>query len=325
MDYLVTDTELTSVADAIRTKGGTSADLVFPADFVSAINNIQGGYSIDDIAQGVIPTGDIVLSSATNISDYAFCRAPITSVTSDTVTNLGVGCFAHCKQLTSVSLSALRTVPTGVVNATNWSDFESCSNLVSVDFPSLELLSQRMFYSCTKLANVSIPSITRIRGSYVFYDCQALTSFHSPSSVVTWDNLDYSFWRCNKMETIVLPTFNKGIGSNAFRYCSKLQKADFGSPLSIGNADNFNSCTVLDTLILRKTDSICTMNTLGNNFNNTPFASNGSGGTLYVPSALISAYQSAAGWSTLLGYANNQILPIEGSIYETQYADGTSI
>ena len=51
--------------------------------------------------------------------------------------------------------------------------------------------------------------------------------------------------------------------------------------------------------------------------------SNGSGGTLYVPQALISTYQSATNWSTILGYANNQILPIEGSIYENQYADGT--
>lgn len=39
-DYLVTDTELTSVADAIRTKGGTSANLSFPTGFVSAINAI---------------------------------------------------------------------------------------------------------------------------------------------------------------------------------------------------------------------------------------------------------------------------------------------
>ena len=44
-DYLVTDTELTSIADAIRTKGGTSADLSFPTEFVSAINDIQTGSS----------------------------------------------------------------------------------------------------------------------------------------------------------------------------------------------------------------------------------------------------------------------------------------
>lgn len=42
-DYLVTDTELTSIANAIRTKGGTSASLEFPQEFVQAINDIQTG------------------------------------------------------------------------------------------------------------------------------------------------------------------------------------------------------------------------------------------------------------------------------------------
>lgn len=42
-NYLTTDTDLTSVANAIRTKGGTSAPLAFPADFVSAIAAISGG------------------------------------------------------------------------------------------------------------------------------------------------------------------------------------------------------------------------------------------------------------------------------------------
>lgn len=42
-DYLVTDTELTSIANAIRTKGGTSASLEFPQEFVQAINDIETG------------------------------------------------------------------------------------------------------------------------------------------------------------------------------------------------------------------------------------------------------------------------------------------
>lgn len=41
--YMTTDTELTSIADAIRAKGGTSAPLVYPAGFVSAINDISSG------------------------------------------------------------------------------------------------------------------------------------------------------------------------------------------------------------------------------------------------------------------------------------------
>lgn len=42
-DYKVTDTELTSIANAIRTKGSTQAQLEFPTGFVSAINAIPSG------------------------------------------------------------------------------------------------------------------------------------------------------------------------------------------------------------------------------------------------------------------------------------------
>ena len=37
------DSDLTSVADAIRSKGGTSEALAFPAGFVSAIEAIEAG------------------------------------------------------------------------------------------------------------------------------------------------------------------------------------------------------------------------------------------------------------------------------------------
>ena len=43
VDSTQLDADLTSIANAIRTKGGTSAQLAFPADFISAINAISGG------------------------------------------------------------------------------------------------------------------------------------------------------------------------------------------------------------------------------------------------------------------------------------------
>lgn len=43
VDSTQLDADLTSVANAIRTKGGTSAQLAFPAGFVSAIQAISGG------------------------------------------------------------------------------------------------------------------------------------------------------------------------------------------------------------------------------------------------------------------------------------------
>lgn len=43
IDSAQLDADLTSVADAIRTKGGTSAALAFPAGFVSAVEAIETG------------------------------------------------------------------------------------------------------------------------------------------------------------------------------------------------------------------------------------------------------------------------------------------
>ena len=43
MNYITNDTDLTAVANAIRTKGGTSSPLTFPAGFVDAIDNISAG------------------------------------------------------------------------------------------------------------------------------------------------------------------------------------------------------------------------------------------------------------------------------------------
>lgn len=45
-DYKVTDSELTGIANAIRTKGGTSSPLVFPNGFTSAIGAIPTGSGV---------------------------------------------------------------------------------------------------------------------------------------------------------------------------------------------------------------------------------------------------------------------------------------
>lgn len=42
-EYLTNDTDLKAVADAIRTKAGSTATLSFPDGFVSAVNGIQTG------------------------------------------------------------------------------------------------------------------------------------------------------------------------------------------------------------------------------------------------------------------------------------------
>lgn len=127
----------------------------------------------------------------------------------------------------------------------------------------------------------------------------------------------------SSVETVVAPKANTFVNWRVFINAKNLLTIDILGASTIPQ-QWANNCTKLTTLIIRKTGSIMALGNI-NAFGSTPFASGGTGGTLYVPSALISSYQSATNWSTILGYANNSIQAIEGSIYETQYADGTVI
>ena len=66
MDYLTNDTDLKKVADAIRAKGGTSAPLAYPSDFVSAIQAIQTGTELQIIV--TVESGATVTATKGSLS-----------------------------------------------------------------------------------------------------------------------------------------------------------------------------------------------------------------------------------------------------------------
>lgn len=63
MKYKVSDTDLQTVANAIRTKGGTSAALEFPDGFATAIGNIPTGGSSTLITKSITANGTYNASS----------------------------------------------------------------------------------------------------------------------------------------------------------------------------------------------------------------------------------------------------------------------
>lgn len=97
---------------------------------------------------------------------------------------------------------------------------------------------------------------------------------------------------------------------------------DLGPRVNSISIKGLTSCK--NTLILRRSQSIVTLGRT-DAFYSAVWGSSGTGGKLYVPQTLISSYQEADNWSTLLSYSNNQILAIEGSEYENYYADGSLI
>ena len=141
------------------------------------------------------------------------------------------------------------------------------------------------------------PNVTSIGQSGV-RNCSQLTEVHLPI-LSTTHSTGYSFY------------------GNA-----KLVLVDYGVADTI-RGNQFNASTALNTLILRKDDSLVSLaNT--NAFNGTCFKSGGSGGTIYIPAFLYNHlgdgggydYQSASNWSTVYGYGTITWTKIEGSVYE---------
>jgi hypothetical protein len=147
-------------------------------------------------------------------------------------------------------------------------------------------------------------------GNAAFQKCANLVSVDLPNLVA----LHYAsaFNGCTALETVNLPKAER-LGSSSFESCTALTKIDLPSAIKL-NTLAFYKCTALKTVMLRA-NSVCTLANV-NVFNNTPFASGGTGGTVYVPAALIESYQTATNWSTLYASGTCNFVAIEGSEYE---------
>lgn len=282
---------LTDAITALTTYANTvtgASDTTLSEAVATLANGYGGGGNREaEILSGSI-SGAYTNNDVTSLKAYAlFGCTNLTYVTMHSLTTIGNNAFQNDNRLTGIDMPLLRTVGNYV--------FNNCTALNDISLPSIQTVGNNMFEGCTSLTNIKLPQATRLNNS--------------------------CFRRC-KFSTVVFPLVT--IADQNCLSANILTSADFTAITQMngqwGLADNAN----LATLIIRNADAVPTLGNISW-FNNTPFASGKAGGTLYVPSALISSYQSATNWSTILGYANNQILPIEGSIYETQYADGTPI
>lgn len=190
-------------------------------------------------------------------------------------------------------------------------DLKALVERTITSFSNSEITSigQYAFYSCNLLLTVSLPNATSAN-MYAFGGCSKLTTV-SLQNATTIDL--YAFNGCSKLTDISVPNVTS-ISMNAFNNCSSLTDISLPNVTSIGSSA-FSGCSKLATVVLGAS-TMCALSN-ANAFNNTPFVSGRTGGTLYVPQDLITSYQADTNWSTVLGWnANNQIKAIEGSIYE---------
>lgn len=241
-EYLVNSDDMTAVADAIRTKGGTSNAMIFPGGFVDAIEAIESG------------------GSASGLTDLELLIQDKLEVFSSNITTMpGEYEFAYKRNLKKVSM------PLAVGYITQRA-FQN-SGITEVEMPGTTIIGFDAFVGCV-VTKVTFPLCTQV-------------------------------------------------GSSAFNWCGKLEKADFGSSdiTTVKNlgATAFQNTPALKALILRYSVVIPLENS--NVFGTNSGITTGIG-HVYVPSALIPEYQVATNWASIYAEYPAIFQPIEGSEYE---------
>ena len=180
-----------------------------------------------------------------------------------------------------------------------------------LNFDGITLISNYSFHNCTGITKISSNTAHTI-GANSFYGCANLSQVEFPMLQTIGQN---SFVNTKITELAIPMAVGSGLGYGCCTNMKSLVKVDIGDGCNKTGGTAFSGCEVLTTLIFRRTASIVTLSNV-NDFNGTPFAANGTGGTVYVPSALIESYKTATNWSTLYTAGTCNFVAIEGSEYE---------
>lgn len=200
VDSAQLDADLTAVADAIRAKGGTDAQLAFPSDFVSAVQAIAAG-------------GDDLLAARVTNTLTNYSNADITTV--------GSYGFAGCTALESVDLPAVTRIGDH--------GFAMCSKLENINFPMLGSIAYNSFRNCTKLTQFITNSHFSSRlDSSTFEGCSSLVKadfYH----IATAEGISSYALACAMLETVIIRNTDAVpyMGKNAFGAAStKMNKGE---------------------------------------------------------------------------------------------------
>ena len=221
---------LVSIGDAAF-KGDTGiCALTLPASVVSIGSEAFAGCT--SLTSVPLPNG------LADIGERAFrgCAALTSVIIPDGVTSVKAMTFADCSGLDSVTFGSRVTRLEDMA-------FSGCSALTSLVIPDgVTYISFSVFESCTALTSVALPDSIEHMGDGVFNGCNGIQSATLPASLA--DSIPGSAL------TEVIITGGESIGSNAFKYASRLRSVALPEGITMIGPSAFSDCTALTEIAL---------------------------------------------------------------------------
>ena len=206
------------------------------------------------------------IGNSASIGNYAFymCTSIRSITIPSAVTSIGTYAFANCYSLYSITIP--NTITDLSANA-----FNTCYSFEKISIPSgVTTTGGGLFNNCKSLHSVTMPSGLTSLGYSAFFHCNALANAQIPSGITSIDADTYD--ECYCLNNITIPSAVTSIANYAFYQCFGLGEIHFkaSTPPTVGGSSAWTSIP---------TDC-----------------------KIYVPSAKLSAYKSAANYPSSSTY-----------------------
>lgn len=276
---------LTGVANAIRTKKGTTAK-INPQNFETEIGSITTSKPEQEKTAALsMSSGDQIVSpdSGKVLSKVTITR-PTTLTPENIKKNIEIGGVVgtleeakpeqektaeatnsrqiispdNGKALSNVVIEAAplpstwnseyKNINKCLINKNNKTLILGCNNSIIPLDGSVTSIGNSAFFGCSEIADITIPDSVTSIGDGAFYNCHGLTSITIPDSVTS---IDYqAFSGCSGLTSVIIGNGVISIGGSAFGQCFKLTSITIpDSVTSIGDGA-FHNCVKIESLIV---------------------------------------------------------------------------
>ena len=130
--------------------------------------------------------------------------------------------------------------------------FYNCSGLTTITIPtSVTSIGYSAFEKCENLTSITLPNTVTSIGEEAFAECLHLTTITLPNSLTAISNR--MFYKCSSLTTITIPNTVTSIGEWAFAKCENLTAITLPPSVSSIGEEAFSGCVYLSSITLPNT------------------------------------------------------------------------